>query len=97
MQTVRKTSLNFTLLILLFFLRGVGLEYVATPQPTVTDLTPGDTNPVLLFGLVSLLWLGINLVQVVWNVAVYERCVALVCPHMRVCNGVPRSRCIVAR
>lgn len=73
MQTTRKTSLNFTLLILLFFLRGVGLEYVATPQPTATDLTPGPTNPVLLFALVSLLWLGINLLQVVWNVAVYER------------------------
>jgi len=42
MQTVRKTSLYFTQLMMLFFLRGLSLEYVATPQPNATDLTPGE-------------------------------------------------------
>ena len=41
LQTLRRTSFEFTMLVLILLLVGADLQYVATPQPRATNLDPG--------------------------------------------------------
>jgi hypothetical protein len=41
LQTLRRTSFEFTMLVLILLLVGADLQYVATPQPRATKLDPG--------------------------------------------------------
>lgn len=72
-QVERKTNLMFSMIVLLALLRGAGLEYIATPQPTVAVLTPGEVNPVLHFANVMWWWLLVAAAQLLWRWAIWER------------------------
>jgi len=72
-QIERKTNLMFSLIVLLALLRGAGLEYIATPQPTVAVLDAGEVNPVLHFANVVWWWLLIAAAQLLWRWAIWER------------------------
>ena len=88
MQTIRQTSIEFTLLFMVFLLLGYvvseimisnsnmtrcKLEYLATPQPTANDLSEGPLNPYLRFANTALWWLILSYAQVLWKWAIYER------------------------
>jgi meckelin len=49
LSVARRTSVGFTMLLMVVLLEGGHLKYVATPQPYVSDLTPGEINPALQF------------------------------------------------
>lgn len=48
LQTLKRISIAFTVLWIAFFMRGLGLEYLATGQPNSKDLSSGPTNQVTL-------------------------------------------------
>lgn len=73
LQTVRQTNIEFTLFALVFLLIGCKFEYLATPQPTASDLSSGPLNPYLRFANTSAWWLILSLVQFIWKWAIYER------------------------
>ena len=73
LQAVRKISLELTLFAVLFLLEGVGLSALASPQPAFTDLTPLPPNVILRFALTSSFWLGLGLVQMVFNFLIVDR------------------------
>ena len=58
------------------------MQYVATPQPDINDLTRGDVDPVLRFAHVTLWFLIVNFLQLVWNWAIWERYVNEPLPQM---------------
>jgi meckelin len=73
MQTMRKTNLNFTLIWVVFILGGMDLQYVATQQSNIDDLTPGTLNIVLRFANTTF-WIGLcTFIQWFWNYLIYER------------------------
>eukprot|EP01112_Ceratiomyxa_fruticulosa_P015929 TRINITY_DN476_c0_g2_i2.p1 TRINITY_DN476_c0_g2~~TRINITY_DN476_c0_g2_i2.p1 ORF type:complete len:1026 (+),score=149.84 TRINITY_DN476_c0_g2_i2:116-3193(+) len=75
-QTMRQTSVVFTLIFVGFFMRGIGLEYLATSQPNTHDLTPAPTNMVLRFCITSFFWLLISLIQVIYFRGIHFRYIA---------------------
>ena len=82
MQSTRKTDSTFTILFILFLFVGCDMQYVATPQPDINDLTRGDVDPVLRFAHVTLWFLIVNFLQLVWNWAIWERYVNEPLPQM---------------
>lgn len=73
LQTVRRVNLVFTYALLAVLLDAAKLQYVATPQPTANDLTPGPVDPILRFAN-SAFWLAIlYLSQLIYKVLLHER------------------------
>ena len=64
LQTLRRTSFEITMLVLILLLVGADLQYVATPQPHATNLTPGSVNPALRFA--NLVWWYFVVIAVQW-------------------------------
>ena len=73
MQTVRKTNVELTIVCMVFLLVGCRLEYLATPQPTASDLSTGPLNLYLRFANTAFWWLLLSYAQVFWRWVVYER------------------------
>lgn len=73
LQTVRQTNVELTLLLLVFFLLGLDLEFLATPQPVCSDLSPGKLNMYLRFANTTFWYLLICVVQILWHYLIYER------------------------
>ncbi|KAG1708371.1 hypothetical protein DVH05_025049 [Phytophthora capsici] len=86
LQTVRKTSLRFTLVFLLFLLYGCNVRMLSLPVPraqmkyvsfttTASSSDPIDfqLNPYLRFANVSFWWLIIYLSQRLWKWMIFER------------------------
>ncbi|CAN0101167.1 unnamed protein product, partial [Heterosigma akashiwo] len=66
---------GFNLFWVAFFLVALGLQYNATPQPSLGDLTEDTLNPVLRFANAVWWWVLMAFVQWLWNFLVFERCV----------------------
>ena len=73
MQCIRKTDSTLTLIFILFLFVGCDMQYVATLQPDVHDLSEGEVNPVLRFAHTALWFFIIELIQLAWNFTVWER------------------------
>ncbi|KAG7387290.1 hypothetical protein PHYPSEUDO_014469 [Phytophthora pseudosyringae] len=86
LQTVRKTSLRFTLLVVLFLLYGCNLRMLSLPVPRAqmqyvtftatassTDAADHQLNPYLRFANVSIWWLLICVSQRLWKWVIFER------------------------
>jgi meckelin len=76
LQTVRRTSISFTLLWLSYLLVGLGLEYNATTQPNLKDKEPDELNPVLRYANTTFWWMLLSALQFLWKWVVYERYLA---------------------
>ena len=74
LQTVRKTSVEFTLMAVAFFLVGLKYQYLATRQPDGTDLTEGPKNDILFFCITCVFWLSIWFAQYCFNDLIWQRC-----------------------
>ncbi|OWZ21326.1 Transmembrane protein [Phytophthora megakarya] len=86
LQTVRKTSLRFTLVFVLFLLYGCNFRMLSLPVPraqmqyvTLTttasspDVADHQLNPYLRFANISLWWLLTYVSQRVWKWMIFER------------------------
>jgi len=73
MQTVRKTDIRFTLFWIAFFLLGLNLQYNATIQPSLSDLSVNQINVVLRFANSTFFWLAFTAVQYLFKYLFYER------------------------
>ncbi|KAL3668134.1 hypothetical protein V7S43_006997 [Phytophthora oleae] len=86
LQTVRKTSLRFTLVFLLFLLYGCNVRMLSLPVPraqmqyvsltttaSLSDAFDHQLNPYLRFANVSIWWLIIYVAQRLWKWMVFER------------------------
>ena len=73
MQTLRKTDIRFTLFWLGLVLIGLSLQYSATQQTTLTDLTPNVQNVVLRFANTTFWWLLFSGIQWALKWGVYQR------------------------
>ncbi|CEG45975.1 meckelin isoform x1 [Plasmopara halstedii] len=80
MQTIRKTSLRFTLLCILFLLYGCNLKILALPIPkrhmqhaAFVDAAEEHLNPYLRFANVTIWWLLISMCQRLWKWMIFER------------------------
>ena len=73
LQTVRKTSIELTLICVVSILNGAGAEWYATPQPDMAYLGDGELNSVLRFANVTMWFLVICYGQRVWKWAILER------------------------
>ena len=82
MQTARKTDSTFTILFILFLFVGCDMQYVATPQPNINDLSVGEVNPVLRFAHTALWFLIIEALQLLWNWGIWQRYVDEPLPQM---------------
>eukprot|EP01137_Pigoraptor_chileana_P006844 Opistho-2@51672 len=71
-QTVRKTSMNFQLFALAFILVALDVQYLATDVPS-SNLDKAPINAVLRFAVATSIWLGLALVQLLYNYFIYER------------------------
>ena len=81
LMTMRRTSVEFTLVWLAFLLKGLGLENYATPQPDGSDLSPGEHNLFLRFANTTFWWLVLSKGQELWNWAIWERYFSEPAPH----------------
>lgn len=73
LQVERRSDIRFTLFWLGFFLIGLNLQYNATPQPDLNDVTPGHRNMLLRFAVSTFFWLILSVAQYLWKWVVYER------------------------
>eukprot|EP01041_Mallomonas_annulata_P004874 gene4874-9718_t len=80
LQTTRRANIQFTLFWIGFFLLGLKLEFNATSQPNLNDLSqPSSTssstslNPILRFANTTWWWFLMVTIQVLWKVLIYER------------------------
>jgi meckelin len=73
LQTQRRSDIRFTLFWIGFFLIGLDLQYNATPQPDLNDVSEGHTNMLLRFAVSTFFWLILSLGQYLWKWVVYER------------------------
>jgi meckelin len=72
----RRVSVPLTLLVLLTIHVGGGAQWVATPVPGTTPLTPGDVNPLVQFAH-NVFWFGVVVgAQLAWRWGIYERFIA---------------------
>eukprot|EP00736_Rhodelphis_marinus_P002010 Rmarinus@m.25033 len=72
-QTLRYVNIELALFMLLFFLRGLNLEYLATRQPVASDLDEGETEDVLRFAVAMFFWLAVALAQWLFKKLFYHR------------------------
>jgi len=68
----RLVSLELTLFLVLLFLKGLDLEYLATPQPSSSDKTPGPTNWTLDFAVAVFFWIVSALAQVLYKKVMFH-------------------------
>jgi len=54
-------------------LQGFGLDYTATAQPTLSDLSIGYRHPVLRFAISTFWWLVLALAQILWDFVIFRR------------------------
>jgi meckelin len=75
LQKEQSISIELTLFLILFFLRGLSLEYLATQQPSVTNLdsSAAPINIVLRFAVTTFFWLAICYAQLILQRLVYAR------------------------
>lgn len=73
LQTQRRSNPSFTLVFLAFFLIGLRLQYNATWQPDLNDLSANKLNVVLRFANETFFWLAISAAQYLWKFVIYER------------------------
>ena len=73
MMTVRRTSIEFSLFWIAFFLLGLKLEYNATQQPNINDISSGDVNIILRFANTTWWWLVMASTQLLWKMFIGER------------------------
>jgi len=73
LQSTRRTSLEFTLVLVAFFLLGLDLQYSATAQPDLDDRSPGPINTVLRFCNTTWWYLLVTLAQFLYQWLIYER------------------------
>ena len=73
MQTMRKTDIRFTLFWLGLVLIGLNLQYSATQQTSLSDLTPNPQNIVLRFANTTFWWLLFSGIQWALKWGVYQR------------------------
>lgn len=73
LQTLRRTSTECTIIALAFLLVGCKLEYLATPQPSSTNLSVGHVNTILRFFNTSFWWLVLSYGQLAYRVLIHER------------------------
>lgn len=73
LQTHRRVNVHWTLFWMVFILIGCKVRYVATPQPDASDLSTGSTNPVLLFGMNTSVWLCLVVVQLLYKYLIHDR------------------------
>eukprot|EP00474_Spongospora_subterranea_P003737 CRZ04195.1 hypothetical protein [Spongospora subterranea] len=74
LATARNVNVDLLLIVLLFLLRGINLEYLATSQPSLS-LTPGSAsiNILLRFAVSSGLIMLLSLAQLVYRQLVHHR------------------------
>ena len=73
-QTMRKTSIEFTLFCMGFFLIGMKLYNAATMQPNIGDLSDNKLMSIpLQFANNSWYWILLSCVQWTWNFLFFER------------------------
>jgi meckelin len=72
MQTERHTDIDFTLIFLLFFLRGLDLINLDTPQPVEQDLSEDVPNIVLRFFVICSFYLVVVLAQGIYKMVDYR-------------------------
>lgn len=73
MATQRRTNPLITFIALVAILEGGGGRYVATPQPSLNNLSVDTINPVLQLAI-SMFWFWVLcLTQLFWEVAINER------------------------
>ncbi len=79
LQTYRVVSIPFTLFAILFFMRGLNIESLATIAPASSDLgnfqkfSVYATSWVFRFFLSTLFWLGLSLIQIIFFFGIYFR------------------------
>jgi len=74
LQTFRKVNIHFSILVMIFFLEGLKLRYIAAPHPKIGDLGSREpTSIFLLFGLNSLCWFFICCSQMFFRWSIYGR------------------------
>lgn len=73
MQTRRKTSLEFSLFWIGFFLIGLNLKNNATMQPDIKNLSDGQISPVLRFCATTWWFFVAWALQWIWHFIFYER------------------------
>ena len=73
LMTVRRTSIEFTLFWIAFFLFGLGLDNNATHQPDLNNTEDGTINIVLRFANTTWWWAILSLAQWLWKICIAER------------------------
>jgi len=72
MQTERHTDIDFTLMFLLFFLKGLNLINLATSQPVEQDLSDDVPNVVLRFFVICVFYFIVVLAQALYKGVMYH-------------------------
>ena len=72
MQTKRKTDIRFTLFFIVLVLIGQDLQYNATQQPSVSDISQGKQNVVLRFAQTTFWWFIFSGGQYLWKFLIFE-------------------------
>merc|ERR1711991_280606 len=73
LMTIRRTSIEFTLFWMAFFLIGLDLENNATHQPDLGNKEEGTINIVLRFANTTWWWAILSLAQWLWKICIAER------------------------
>eukprot|EP00762_Andalucia_godoyi_P006626 ANDGO_04990.mRNA.1 hypothetical protein len=73
LQTIRKTSLELTLFLLVLVLIGFDVISWATPVPSGSDITTTTTNPLLRFAVTTLFWFVFVIGQLLLNWLIIHR------------------------
>lgn len=73
LMTVRRTSVEFSLFWIGFFLLGLNLEFNATQQPNVLDHSEGDINIILRFANTTWWWVVMVFSQWLYKTLIGER------------------------
>ncbi|KAJ3410889.1 Meckelin [Chytridiales sp. JEL 0842] len=73
LQTHRRVNIEFLLVWTYFVLEGLDVAFAATPQPIMSDLTPGGRSPILIFAVDSLVILLVVVLQTMFKYLIYDR------------------------
>jgi len=73
MFTIRSYNIPFTLITALFLLKGLGYDLLSSPIPSTELIDVGESFIILRFATISLIFLGLVMVQYIWNQFIYWR------------------------
>ena len=75
LQTHRLLNVALSLFFIGFFLQGLGYDYMATSQPSLSTLEPdaAPINPILRFAVTSFFWLLVCYTQLIFRHLIYGR------------------------